>query len=296
MAVSGQTLAWPGFEFEIPADWEIVRHVCDHAGGRFEFATRKGFQAELGWGPGKDTEPADAMRSFWSSASRGRNGAGAGPFRVRDAGVFRVGWPAPEAAQSCQAVHRLASLGLWLRWVFAPPDGDAFDRVWGPLLRSFRPNEGSVRRFAGFGLDVRVPADYALEDLAVLPANVAMRFESQRKARLTVRRLGLPELVLGGRPLETFYPLFLQGQRCEPGVAVPAHFRGCPAVRVPYAQRPEHRMEAFLGRAWADGEAWLWHAEAERRLYACEQIGPKGVERLPVGTVFTAAGGEGQHP
>lgn len=282
-------LAWAAFQFDIPADWEVTAYAVEDRIGRLEFSTRAGFQAVISWEPCKAFDPEAAMQAFLRKhvPATGDKPV-AGPLRLREAGAFRLGALAGEG-QPCQAVHCLQERGQLLRWVFADASDEAVERRWVPLLRTFRGNAGPLRRVAVFGLDLQVPEAYELEDMAVHPANVMMAFETRRKARLTVRRWGLPELVLGGQSLEAFYPRFLRAQKCKPGTPEATVFGGHPAVKVPYEQRPEHQMDVFMGRAWKHGEAWLWHDEAAQRLYACEQIGPAGVERPAVPALF---GGE----
>ncbi len=282
-------LAWYAFQFDIPLDWEITGHAIDEREGRLEFSTRDGFQAAVHWEPCKAYSPESAMQAFLQKhVPAARDTPVTRLLVTRDAGAFRLGIPAG-AGQPCQAVHHLAASRKLLRWVFADASPEAVERHWRPLLASFEGNQGPVRRFAAFGLDVRVPSEYDLEDLTVYPANVMMAFESKRKARLRLHRWGLPELVLGGRTLSAFYAGFLGAQKAQPAEPRTTTFRGCPAVTVAYEQRPEHQMDAMMGRHWKNGVAWLWHDQAEQRLYACEQIGPEGVEPLPLDAMFGAA-------
>lgn len=286
MNASVRPFAWNSFQFEIPADWEVTGYRVEEADGRFEFSTRHGFQAAVSWEPCKVFDPVAALQARPRPPGKGARAPSAtSPVTVREAGPFRLGVPSG-SGEPCQAVCHLADPKQLLRWVFADASDAAVERCWRPLLATFHPNAGPMRRIAAFGLDVRLPMGYALQDLTALPAHVAMTFEAATKARLTVRRWGLPERVLDGKSLEGFLTILLQVRGCRPGSPRATTFRGCPAVTTEYEQRPEHRLEAMLGRAWTHGEAWLWHNEAEQRLYACEQIGPESAARPAVADVF----------
>ena len=118
------------------------------------------------------------------------------------------------------------------------------------------------------------------------PADVELAFESRRKARATFHRWGLPELLLQGRSLETFYAALLRARGASVRQIGGATYNGLEGVKASFSQTGEHQLDRFMGRAWTNGEGLLWHDREEKRLYAFEQIGPRGVPLLSSKNVF----------
>ena len=281
-------LAWHHGKFRVPADWEITSYAIEERIGRLEFSTRRGFVALVGWEPCKQ-EP-DRETTMLAFLQRQAPAAGAEDKKrtrslvTRTVGAFLIGHQ--DDARPCQALGYLPEQKTLIRWVFASAGGRLIEEVAVPILSSFEPNAGSLREYAVFGFDLRLPKEFELEQMAVYPANVMLAFESRAKARATFRRWGLPEVVLDGRSLPDFYAGFLARQHCRVSDVQPARFRGMDAARAAYRQRPERQMERCMGRFWRNGEAWLWHNREEQRLYAFEQIGPRRAPPLPIESVF----------
>ena len=208
--------------------------------------------------------------------------------KTREAGGFLLGWRG--GGLPCQALRHLPDRKILLRWIFEDGSEEAVRRRYVPILESFRPNRGRWQEYALFGLDIRLPADYDLEEMNTLPANVRLLFESDKRARATFRRWGMPEIVLGGSSMEDFYPYFLQHQGCRAVQVCADRVAGMNAVRGTYTQRPQHRMERLMGRSWTGGKCLLWFDEREQRLYSIEQIGPPGVPLPEEGELCAALG------
>jgi len=200
------------------------------------------------------------------------------------AGPFLMGYVGPD--WPCQAYAYLDAPFRLLRWIFDPVGPDCpRAEAWAPLLSSFRPNHGPWRDYALAGLTFRLPEDYELETMNVLPANVMMAFESRQRGRVTVRRWGLPERILNGATLDRFHTRVLSAVGAVVREARIASVRGMDGAILRYEERGEHHMDRFMGRLW-EGEAYLWHNREERRLYAFEQAGPRGTQRLDREEVF----------
>ena len=171
--------------------------------------------------------------------------------------------------------------GKIIRWVFPSSAPSHVDSLYPSILESFEPNNGDIREYGVYGLHFRLPRSYRIEAMNVLPANVMMTFESDRKARATFRRWGMPDVILQGKRLEEFYYSLLRAQGAAVMQIRATTMAGMDAVAARYEQRGEHHLDRFMGRRWKNGDARLWYNRDEQRLYAFEQIGPKGVE-LPV--------------
>jgi len=280
-----QAVAWHHARFRVPEDWEITSYSIERREGRLEFSTRRGFQGLISWESCKGAPDSESMMtSFLNRTGRPdatRRAVGPGDLTTQRAGRFLLGHR--KADQPCQAIAHLPEEQKILRWVFAAASPQLVRDTFIPILESFKPNNGPVLDYAVYGLRFRLPASYTLEKMTVLPADVTLVFESDCKTRATFRRWGLPDLVLGGRSLETFYATFLRTQACLPSSVQLASIAGMDAVVARYEQHGEHHLDRFMGRHWTNGEARLWYDRAEERLYALEQIGPRN-EPLPAFT------------
>lgn len=282
-------LAWYHCKFRIPHDWEITAYAVEDRAGRLEFSTRHGFQATLSWEPCKREPDIETMMlSFLRDRVHGLNSTQAVSVRdlkTRKVGKFLFGYGQKD--EPTQAIHYLRDSKKLIRWVFVSSNKEFVKNVWPAILGSFELNNGAIREYAIYGLDFRLPQEFGLEDMAALPANVMIAFESNRRRRATFRRWGMPEVVLHEEPLEVFYTRFLGVQGCRAGVWQKGMVSGMEAVRVSYEQRGQHHMDRFMGRLWQDGEAWLWFDRDEMRLYAFEQIGPGKTVPLQFKEVFS---------
>jgi hypothetical protein len=288
-----QRIAWHHFRFRIPADWEVTSYAMERRVGRLEFSTRRGFEAMVSWEPCKrEPDRESTMLSFLEKLVPGErkrpDRIRAGALQTWESGGFLVGWC--DETRPCQALKYLAESKVLLRWVFERGPRSRLDDVWLPVLKSWRPNDGPVRRYHLFGLDFVLSAEFELEEMNALPANVRLLFESDRRHRVTFRRWGLPEVILQGVAVQDFYPRFLNSQGCMAGKVKSDTLYGMPAVWVTYSQVGQHRMDHFMGRFWEGGQAVCWHDRTEKRIYAFEQIGPRHVDLLRFRDVFGRQG------
>lgn len=289
MASATKQLAWFHLKFRIPAEWEITAYSVEDRTGRLEFSTRKGFQALVGWqpcetAPGVETMMLSFLRG--STVKSGRNEQfSIADLKTQTIGKFLTGHGAH--GLPFQAVCYLEKPRKLLHWVFDSYDERIAGETWIPILESFEPNDCEIVQYAIFGLDFRLPREYALEDMTVLPANVMIAFESAKtKARATFRRWGMPDVVLQGRTLEEFYPWFLRAQGSVVGNVEKSAIAGMAAIKASYEHKGEHQMDKFMGKHWKNGEASLWHNEREMRIYSFEQIAPPKISLLKFDEVF----------
>ncbi len=281
-------VAWHHFRFHIPADWEATAYSVEPRAGRIEFSTRAGFQGAVDWEPCRC--PPDAQTLMTAFLRRHVVGIEDLPKRatealtLREIAGFTAGWLGE--ALPFQALRFLPAERTLLRWSFPRCDERLVADLFEPILRSFVPNDGDLRVVALFGLRFEIPAHFELEDMVVLPANVMLAFEGKDKVRATFRRWGMPEVVLGGRSLESFYPWLLRAVEAAVSEVKPATILGFPGVAVRFSQRGSHQMDRFLSRLWTGGQGLLWHDTRERRLVSFEQIGPPGARLLDPAAVL----------
>jgi hypothetical protein len=203
---------------------------------------------------------------------------------IRTIGDFTVGYHTDETP--CQALAYLQEPQKLLRWIFEPAPRETLDRVWIPILRSFKPNRGDWNEFSIFGLRYNMPVNYKLEIMKVSAANVVIGYEHKRRSRIAVRRLGLPEYTMNGQSIEDFYPAFLNNQKCMVTDSAPARVSGMAACHATYRQHGEHQLDKYMGTYWEGGQAVMWHDPEDKRLYAVEQIAPPKGELLAFESVF----------
>lgn len=273
-----QPIAWHHLACDIPADWEISRYAIEPRAGRLEFAGRRRPQALLAWEPcRREPDRRATMLAFLRRQVLDAGGGRPPPeegFRSLGTGPFLVGWH--DALPRVQALAWLPASRHLLRWIFE--DGRTAEGTPAPwvarVLGSFRPNDGDPRRYRLFGLHLLLPAHYEIERMAVFPANVMIAFEGRDKRRITARRWGLPEHLLGGRSLAAFHTAILAADGARVRQSAATRLGPHEACRLRYSQRPSHHMERYFGRDWTNGEALIWHDRDTARIHACEQIGP----------------------
>lgn len=286
-----QPLAWHHVCCRVPADWEITAYSVEDRAGRLELSSRRGFEAQLSWAPcRRQPDPRTTMATFLrrnvKHAPEVKNLRG-DALRTQHAGPFLLGrGPAGPA----QAIAWLPDSQRLLSWVFRQSGDEELHTHILPVLESFQPNHGPVRRYAVFGLDFCLPAEFEIEDMVTLPANVMLAYETKRRGRIICRRWGMPDVVLNGRAMREFYAGFLAAQGCDATRPQNTRLFNCPAVTSTYSRRGEYRMDRLMGKPWTGGLAWLWLHEQQQRLYSLEQIGPPGFHPLEPGTVFPRMG------
>ena len=290
---SMQQIAWHHFICDIPDTWEAARYAIEARAGRIEWVERRTACGVVSWEPcarepDRRTTMLAYLRARVVAERRGRAWSETG-FHTTDNKPFLVGWH--DDLPHVQALAWMPESGHLLRWIFETAHGPDAAKPWvRDVLTSFQPNDGPFRLYRLFGLHVRMPAAYEIERMAVFPANVMMAFEGPDKRRVTCRRWGLPQHLLGEESLEAFYRRILAADGARVQTASAAHVDAHEACLLTYHQRPVHQMERYFGRGWTNGEALIWYDRTESRLYACEQIGPERSKALAFADILPGAG------
>ncbi len=208
-------------------------------------------------------------------------------FETAEAGRFTLGWG--NADEPCLAVGYLPASKKLLRWVFPSAEPAAREDSIKPILRSVEPNDGTRPRYCAFGLDFRLPAIFRIEHAAIKPADVELLFESPQRTRAFFHRWGLPDALLAGRSLDTYYGDFLRSRGARVRELRRFSAAGIDGVEALYSQTGEHQMDRFMGRAWTNGVGRIWLDRPSKRLLACERIGPDNVELPAFETIVGGA-------
>lgn len=277
--------AWHHVRASVPPGWEVTAYSVEDRTGRLEFNTRRGLEGIVSWEPcAREPDRLTTMANFLANNIIGRKdarGLRASDIHTEEAGPFVVGWL--DETRPCQALAYDAAGACLVRWVFEG-HGTAAARhdVIRPILESFDFNDDSAAcEYRLHGIHARLPRDYKIEDIAVLPANVMMSFEAlTTKRRAIFRRWGLADLVLGRKTLDAFYTPIVKALSIEVEAFAPCRVSGCEARRVRFNAPREHHAERYMRRRWSGGTAVVWHDAAANRVYAFEQIGPEKTEEL----------------
>ena len=285
MSVGFRPICWLNACFRVPADWEITAYSIEARQGRLEFGTRRGFQGLFSWEPAARPPDLDAL--FAAFPVRPGQSRKEDRFQTAEAGRFTLGWGGEN--EPCLAVGFLPNAKVLLRWVFPTAEPAAREGAIEPILASVEPNDGAFPRYCAFGLDFRLPAVYRLEHAVVKPADVELLFESPQRARVFFHRWGLPEALLDGRSMETYYGDFLRSRGARVREVRRIDIAGMDGAEAVYSQTGEHQMDRFMGRAWTNGVGRIWHDRPAKRLLAFEQIGPDNVKLPAFETVFGEA-------
>lgn len=276
-------LAWHHFITVIPAEWEVTAYAVEARVGRIEFSTRKGLQAVVSWEPCRSNPDLErTMRGFFYKL-----GIEDAAIAIRPAGGFMLGYCAER--NLAQGVACMADAAILLRWIFED-SAARDDRIQSRIMESLQSNHGKLIEYAMFGLILRIPSEFELEDVVTQPANILLGFESPKHARLTFRRWGLPEYVLEGLSLDQYLERFLKAQGGRVSDVKMDLFLGHNCAYAGYAQRGQYQMDRFMGRLWPGGVARLWIDEKEKRLYCCQMIAPPGVELPKMEDLFAPEG------
>ena len=141
------------------------------------------------------------------------------------------------------------------------------------LVQAYRPNTGSTRRWAAFGIDLEVPADYELDEVRPWPAAQVLRFEHRRGYSITAHRYGMSSRQLAHDTLESFFA------RVK-GRAVRLYARReflkdnrYPGVELSYGTRGTGGITALLSPRWL-GTVWVWRCDEQQRIFALDHHAP----------------------
>jgi hypothetical protein len=264
----------------------VTAFLLDENDGQLQLYDRKHFRGQLVWR--KTPRPPDEPRILnevhrrhlqKEHSERAESFAGLTTRRVGD---FLFGFSIE--GEPCQASLYQSDTKMLVQWVF-PELGEAQLEPIEALLRSYRPNHDDIRRWEMFGVRVALPKKLAFSNMAPVPANVAVTFESKHHLAVIARRVGMVQETLRALTLPQLHRMLLRRAGCRIVSSEEQEIRGWPGVHTLYERRGERRLEQLAGRHWK-GEAFLWWDQREDRIYGLEQVGPKRAERLDLLDAF----------
>jgi len=197
-----QHIAWLGMRLAVPTDWEIVRHAVRPEKGRLVLVDRRRQRLQLSWVRTPTAPDLEQAMADYRSRDVEEN-----PDRtfspLASVGRWRGFRRHEEQAVLTRAGQFDPRLRRWMEVVVEWPDGlEAI--LEEKVLRgsgAAEPDEHSAE-WRAFGLDVRTPPTWVLQEATVKPADVRLAFRDGRRDA-TVRRLGAPDAWYDG-DLEEF--------------------------------------------------------------------------------------------
>lgn len=236
--------AWLHLRTRLPEDWEMMLYSLDPAYGDLAFYSRAGKRANLNW---------ERVR-----IPRHRRGGG---------WAWEWTWPEEEGEDI-----RVSTLDPWnglrLEWRF--PAGLKAEA--GDVVNACRPQEKETRRLTLSGIRARTPTRFRPREVQVHPAHHMLSLESTDHSRLVYRRWGLPDLVLRGESLESFFTTLLKSLGFQVEETAEVRMLGHDAVRVGFTSKGLTPFRRLLFRREA-GNGWIWLDPEARRLCTLEQLG-----------------------
>jgi len=280
-------LAWYDFSFELPDNWEASRYSIAAPTGRFEFVDRDGDLGRLSWEQSRRTPDDERILTEYHRRYLQQNDEnqvqGFAGIKTGRVGSFRVGYR--HDGEPCQALLHLPARRKTLLWVFPGYSEQSMNRVWKPILESFKPNHGDTRHWSAFGIACSLPAGFGMEKAICRPADVWFEFQHKNLHRVDIHRWGLPRELLRGGDMETFIRRVVANQEGRVLTATASEFRGMESLKLTTEIRGTKGMDRLYSSHWR-GVGRVWHDTAAKRLYACMQAGPKKVKLLAEDEIF----------
>jgi hypothetical protein len=227
--------AWRGICVSLPRDWSPGFIQDKDKSGYVRMEDRNSVRMELRWNVMKPGYSTSADRTIKEAARSARKA------KEQIAVERNLSWRTPREmggefffiGGDWNAYYLLATrgdLGVCLRVMGAPGEDVSADARG--ILESLRVSAGSRTRWAVFGLDAYLPADYEIEKHSLVTGHISLRFRNGVN-RLVLDRYSLADSALGDKTLERWLAVkhyrLLDNFRTESG---PAEVRGHEAVRI----------------------------------------------------------------
>lgn len=280
---AGGAFAWHHIRGVVPADWEITAYSLESLEGRLEFNSRRGLEAVVRWEPSRPeldrraTMATSLTKQFTGKERKLRPD----DIITAEIGPFLVGWL--DETLPCQALGYKTKSGHLIRWIFEGHASKANrEKIVRPILESCDFNQDeAICEYNVSGIHCTLPWDYKIKDVALLPADVMMSFESDASQRRAIfRRWGLAERILSNQTLASFYTAILSTQGIIVDTSAPCRVDTWDALRLVFNAAEQPGSERAKRRRWHNGIAIIWYDKEANRIYAFEQIGPEATETL----------------
>ncbi len=181
---------WRQIAVRIPSDWECLQFSREPDAGRCAFADRRRFRVELNWRRFKSEPDFERMLKDYASSLE------ATWKNIKT--VTCRSWPGLTGRREHETVSRYGryfdEIGVLVEVVFIHETrrDEALEARVLHTVRPVVPDADGLQQWRAFGMDIRVPQQFTLEECVVEPARVGMRFDGPRKPdRRIFRRYGM---------------------------------------------------------------------------------------------------------
>ena len=250
---------WRQVGVQLPPEWECLQFSKEPAMGRCAFADRRRYRFELNWRESKGEPDFPRMMKDYEGALAGS---------WEDVRRIRCrSWPGLTGKRGDEVVSRfgayLEAVGLLVELVFVHPERRD-SSLEGQILSTVRavpPEPTGLQLWRAFGMEMRVPRDFALGECVAEPARIGFRFDGPGKPdRWIFRRYGMVDAWLKTSVRDWLGEQageLVRGARAKPG--------GSGGVdRLEGEWRPKGLLlpkGAYAAAAWRDrGDGRLYHA------------------------------------
>ncbi len=250
-----RTYRWLGLEFEVPAEWEIVRHATNAARGSLIVVDRRRQRLEVRWSDCAKAPDLERLVHDFKSKAEG----GQGEVLAVENGFRGLRSTGDGGRLTTRAVRWDARSKRLLELTLLAADGDAPELVT-RVLGSVRTSSAEQERYSAFDVDVELPLGLSIAHATVKPADVLFEFQAsqaeghKRKVpQASVRRFGMADSWFSGdlgaliRRENSSLRLGFSERRYGPHAAVFASGAGAgPMLPRMLGLVPERRVLAWL--------------------------------------------------
>jgi hypothetical protein len=262
-------LAWQHIILQIPSTWELIAYQKPFRDGRLSLADRRGEAMQVFWQVIK-VEPAIVQRLVNQVKENVPGSPSEDDIRRQIETVH--GWTAfmPEDEHLPVIAGRYAKEERALLNITFPPHPSTRNRqVITGVLKSYQPNYGRERVWAAFGMEITLPQEWELTEVAAFPAAQTLRFENKRGESVTTHRYGMMPLILEGTTMAGFFAaargrkalLYREGDFAKDGKY--------PGVKLHYTTHGRGGWEILLSKIW-QGNVWIWRCDDIKRLFCLD--------------------------
>jgi hypothetical protein len=272
LSAMSQAIEWMGIAFNVPEDWQIVRHGLSLDRGSLTLVDRRVQRLQLMWTNVKQ-EP-DVERMIEHARKEAEKSESAPDVRAfRGFGSWRVLRTAlPSGLVTTRAARFDAKTSRLLEAIVSTTvDEPRGDELVGRLLEAMRVvcRAEAAQRWCAFDVSVALPPDFRLSSTTVNPADVTLHFEAvdpedghELGAGVTIRRMGMVADWYAGNA-EALIRRDARKVEFESFAAFELH--GHPATEA-VGREPAPPLRRVLGRE-RECRVLLWHCEPENALY-----------------------------
>ena len=279
-------LAWHHFQFDIPHVWEVVKYKTDPDNGEMILSTRDGVAMQIFWGKVKEKpnitrrlqELVKANLKEKNMAELDDAAIKKNISHVHNWDVYRHTSKSFPVFAGCYLEKEKILLNITLPVLQKNDPREIIDSI----LSTYHENNGEDIFWGIGGIDAKLPKEYKLNQIELLPSFQKIFFETKKGYRVVLYRYAMMSKHLENQSLAEFFAratgrkkeLFFKDEftkdRQDKGIELKYYTRGDGNV-----------LTNLISRQWV-GDIFIWTSKEKERIYAIESHARKGrnVENL----------------